>query len=199
MVKLTASTSTENSDDAEGLSEPVYLLVIGAVGVVGWGGTAAVAARPGAVSGVVSPAVAVMTLWLALLVALFGIGYRFTVREIRTDRMLTVWAVASVGAVAVNIVAIAGPAGWWQAYGIIHPWLLVYSLGFLAQAADVTPVRQFPYAVGGLLGAAVLVAAAFEPFGPATLFALTGTVHVLPVALDIAVLKRHAENPSIPA
>lgn len=199
MVEPNASVSPGSSDSAGGLSEPAYLLVIGVVGVLGWGGTAAVAARPGAVAGGVTPTAVVMALWLTLLVALFGVGYRFTVRSIRTDRMLTVWAVASTVALVLNAVVLAGSDGWWRAYGIVHPWLLVYSAGFLAQAADVVPVRRPPYVVGSLLGVVVLATAVVEPLGPATLFALLGVVHVLPVALDLAVLKRHAEEPSIPA
>jgi hypothetical protein len=194
LLKLEAERQTMRSGSAVtggrgSLSESAYLAAVGVVGLVGWGGTAAVTHWTGTVAELVAPSVAVVAVWSVLVGLLFWVGFGRTVPAVRSNWMLPVWAVASTAALAVNVATLAGLTGRWGAYGLVHPWLLVYVLGYAAQVVEVNSRRRLTYLGGTALGVGVLLGAVDVAFPWVTLFALLGAVHAAPLLADAAMLR----------
>lgn len=169
------------------LSGRGFLTLGACVGAVGWTATALLTARPGLAGSAPepfdAPALLAAAVWLPLVVLMVTAGVFATPDRVRFASPFLVWGPANGLAGVATVAALAGvlpPATYWLA------WTLAGAAGSLATGLS---VRQ----VGGD-GRTWLVAAACEalvplaalgPGGPWP-FVLLGTLHVLPLALDVA-------------
>ncbi len=181
------------------LSEATYLWLVGVLGLVGWWTTAAVATWPTVVARVAPPSTAVVCLWACLSLGMYWVGATRTVAPVRSNWMLGVWIAASVAAIGINAATLTRPTVPWQPYGLVHPWLAVYVLGYLAQSVEVDRERRLVYLAGAAVGAVVVAVTVGASVPWPTLFVALGLVHVLPLAADAAMLRADLVAPTTEA
>jgi len=183
-------TSPGQTDDAmqDGLG-PDALLIAGAVlAAVGWGLTQFLASSPGvALAAVgVDATVVVVAYWAVATVALVATGVLAGARVVRFSPLLWLWGVLVTGALALDVVAVAalvepelGRTLLWT------PWPVVLAVGYAVTAAVAAHRNRAAYALGAVVSALVVLAAALFPTTVVDwAFAATGVVHAAPLLVD---------------
>ena len=156
-----------------------FLALGAAVGAVGWGVTALLAARPDQVG---DPELVAMAVWFGLVGVMVGVGTLATPDAVRFSRPLLAWGGANGTATLLSTLALVGVL---PSAVHLYAWPLAGAVGYTATARLVggrNPRVARLYATAALLEAATL-GLALVGVAPAIVFALLGVCHALPLAL----------------
>jgi hypothetical protein len=149
-----------------------FLALGAAVGTVGWGVTALLAARPALVP---DPALVTVSLWAVLVTLMVGVGVFATPDPVRFSRPILVWGPANAAATLVTLGVLFGPLPEWA---LTDAWALAGAVGYYASVRATAGNDRNVY----------LTAVFFEvtTFGTGTspaVFVALGVCHVVPLVL----------------
>lgn len=164
------------------LSEPGFLLVGAAAGLLGWGGTQLLAwvDRP-------SAALLAAGLWAALMTGFVGLTVFHAPAAVRFSAPMLGWGTVNGSASVLTVVGLAGlvpprPAFWtaWVAAAAVG---YCWTGGLLVRAEE--PTRGWSYLAAGVLAVCVLVlgTCSFTLLAPVAFLLLTA-LHAVPLTLD---------------
>jgi hypothetical protein len=177
------------------------LLIVGFVeGIIGWSLSWLFVSSPSlAPFGLVESIVA---LWVVLTAGIILVGIVYTAPTVRRNRIWLVWAGLNSGAMAINLLTVAGQfpgaadglplvddllgSGYWR------PWFLALGIGYLATALynwtnpQLRRSERVVYGVAGVACLALLSPWVFtDPLFGTKLFLIGGLLHVVPMGFDV--------------
>lgn len=169
--------------DGHPASANAYLALIGVVGLVGWGLTAAVVSLVTIEIRLVGWTGVVIVGWVALTGSRLSLGRLYVPRAESLSTPFLVWILLVAGAFAANLYGAAVATGDRAALLMGLPWLVAMTLGYLVTGLLV--VRGGVYLAAAGVGA-VLIAARVA-VGPLPAFpVILGLLHAGPTLVDAA-------------
>lgn len=158
-------------------------------GLLGWIGTQYVARNPGrALETVgVEGTVVVIAFWALTTVTIAGVTLGAGSRAVKYGPPFWLWGVLVAVALTSNVAVVTGLVPESIArYGLWHPWIVVYTSGYLVMGIVAVERSRIAYLAGSLFAGLVLAAwIAFPLESRSWVFELTGLVHAAPLAADV--------------
>lgn len=159
------------------------------VGLFGWLGTQYVARNPGRALEAVGleGTVIVLVFWALATVTIAGVVLGAGSRAVKYGPPFWLWGVLVAVAMTCNVGVVTGLVPESVAkYALWHPWIGVYTVGYLIMGIVATGRSRTAYLAGSLFAGLVFGAwIAFPLESRSWVFALTGIVHAAPVAADV--------------